>query len=48
MIRVFLDAKADEIVNVFSQGKQSPNQQKMKAVLQAVSPTYENKWEKIN
>ncbi len=47
MIRVFLDAKADEIVSVFSDGKPTRNQQKMLTVLQTISPTYENKWEKI-
>lgn len=47
MIRVFLDAKVDEIVNVFSDGKPTNNQQKMFGILQKIAPTYENKWEKI-
>ena len=47
MIRIFLDAKADEIVSVFSDGRPTKNQQKMLTVLQKIAPTYENKWEKI-
>ena len=47
MIRVFLDAKANEIVSIFSDGNPTSNQQKMLAVLQSIAPTYENKWEKI-
>ncbi|WP_431165565.1 DUF4835 family protein [Tenacibaculum halocynthiae] len=48
MIRIFLDAKGDEIVNVFSDGKPTRNQQKMIQVLQKIAPTYEDKWKKIN
>ena len=47
MIRVFLDAKADEIVNVFGDGKPSKNQQRMLSVLQKIAPTYEDKWKEI-
>ena len=47
MLRVFLDAKSDEIVNVFSDGKTSKNQQKMVEVLQRISPTNGSKWNKI-
>lgn len=47
MIRVFLDAKSDEIVTIFSDGKKSTNQQKMATVLQRVMPTQGNKWRKI-
>lgn len=48
MIRIFLDAKGDEIVNVFSDGKPTRNQQKMIQVLQKIAPTYEDKWKNIN
>ncbi|MCH3882548.1 MULTISPECIES: type IX secretion system protein PorD [Tenacibaculum] len=47
MIRVFLDAKSDEIVTVFTDGKESRNQQKMATVLQKIMPTQGNKWRKI-
>ncbi|CAA0202683.1 conserved exported hypothetical protein [Tenacibaculum maritimum] len=48
MIRMFLDAKSDEIVNIFSDGTLGKNPQKMKQVLQKVSPTNGDKWQKIN
>ncbi|CAA0224847.1 DUF4835 family protein [Tenacibaculum maritimum] len=48
MIRMFLDAKSDEIVNIFSDGALGRNPQKMKQVLQKVSPTNRDKWQKIN
>ncbi|MFL0061088.1 DUF4835 family protein [Tenacibaculum maritimum] len=48
MIRMFLDAKSDEIVNIFSDGALGKNPQKMKQVLQKVSPTNGDKWQKIN
>lgn len=47
MIRIFLDAKNNEIVSVFSDGKQTKNQQKMVQVLQKIAPTQNNKWRKI-
>lgn len=48
MIRLFLDAKSDEIVNVFSDGRPSSNQAKMVGILRDISPTYSDKWKKIN
>ncbi|WP_369048862.1 DUF4835 family protein [Tenacibaculum sp. UWU-22] len=48
MIRGFLDAKSDEIVSIFSDGKPTKNQQKMVSVLQKVSPVNRDKWRKIN
>ncbi|MCT4699400.1 MULTISPECIES: type IX secretion system protein PorD [Tenacibaculum] len=48
MIRVFLDAKGDEISNVFSDGKPTKNTQKMLSVLNKIAPTYKDKWKKIN
>lgn len=47
MIRVFLDAKGDEIVNVFSDERPTNNQQKMVSVLESIAPTYKDKWKKI-
>ncbi|MFV0247547.1 MAG: DUF4835 family protein [Tenacibaculum sp.] len=47
MIRIFLDAKADEITSVFSDGKTSNKQQQMLKVLQKIAPAYLNKWRKI-
>ncbi|CAM1367042.1 conserved exported protein of unknown function [Tenacibaculum soleae] len=48
MIRVFLDAKGDEISSVFSDGKQVKNTQKMLSVLNKIAPTYKSKWKKVN
>ena len=47
MIRVFLDAKGDEIVNVFSDGITSRNQSQMITVLNKIAPTYKDKWKNI-
>lgn len=47
MIRVFLDAKGDEIVSVFSDGTPTRNQAQMLTVLDRVAPTYKGKWKKI-
>lgn len=48
MIRVFLDAKGDEIVNVFSDGIASRNQSQMITVLNKIAPTYKDKWKNIH
>lgn len=47
MIRVFLDAKGDEIASVFSDGKPSNKSQEMRNVLEKIAPTYKDKWKKI-
>ncbi|NVK09025.1 MAG: DUF4835 family protein [Tenacibaculum sp.] len=47
MIRVFLDAKGDEIVNVFSDGITSRNQSQMITVLNKIAPTYKDKWKNL-
>ncbi|CAM1358020.1 conserved exported hypothetical protein [Tenacibaculum sediminilitoris] len=47
MIRVFLDAKGDEIVNVFSDGTPSKNQSQMITVLNKIAPTYKDKWKDL-
>lgn len=47
MIRFFLDAKSDEIVSVFSDGKSTGKEEKLKSTLQRISPTFSNKWNLI-
>ncbi len=47
MVRVFLDAKSDEIASVFSDGKPAKNTQQMLNVLEKIAPTYKDKWKKI-
>lgn len=47
MIRVFLDAKGDEIVNVFSDGTPSRSESQMIAVLNKIAPTYKDKWKNL-
>lgn len=47
MIRIFLDAKSDEISNIFSDGKPTENTEKMLSVLNKIAPTYKDKWKKI-
>lgn len=47
MIRVFLDAKGDEIVNVFSDGIPSKNQSQILTVLNRIAPTYKSRWKNI-
>ncbi len=47
MLRIFLDAKAEEIASIFSDGKRSNQEMKLKEMLQKVSPTQSNKWRKI-
>ena len=47
MIRVFLDAKGDEIVNVFSAGKTTGNEEELKATLQRIAPILNDKWKRI-
>ena len=47
MIRVFLDAKSDEIVNIFSTGKSSGYEAKVKEILERVAPTQNSKWKEI-
>lgn len=47
MIRVFLDAKSDEIVSIFSDGIRTGEEIKLKEVLQRIAPTQNTKWKKI-
>ena len=47
MIRFFLDAKLDEIVKVFSGGISTGKEEKLREMLQKISPTMKNKWSQI-
>lgn len=47
LIRTFLDAKADEIVNVFQDGKYN-NKKEVLATLRRISPVNLTKWQKID
>lgn len=48
MIRFFLDAKSDEIVKIFSGGASIEKTEKLKTLLQRVSPTLRDKWSDIS
>jgi len=48
LIRLFFDAKADEIVNVYSEGEPTRNQTRLVQSLQKISTTNISKWKKIN
>jgi hypothetical protein len=47
IIRFFLDAKADEIATIFSDGPRVGGASKMQDVLLRISPTNNEKWQKI-
>ncbi|MDO9261970.1 MAG: DUF4835 family protein [Flavobacteriaceae bacterium] len=46
LIRVFMDAKSEEIVNIFSEGPKIDTQD-LKRVLNSISTTNSSKWQKI-
>lgn len=46
LLRVFMDTKSDEIVDIFSDGPRI-NAVKLKETLLKIYPTYNDKWEKI-
>ena len=48
LIRFFFDAKADEIVNIYSDGPETRNATRLKSVLRKISPNNNNKWKNIN
>ena len=48
LIRLFFDAKSDEIVNLYSEDPVTSNQQRLVETLQRISPTNNSKWRKIN
>ncbi|MGB1283326.1 MAG: DUF4835 family protein [Polaribacter sp.] len=48
LIRVFFDAKADEIVNIYSDGSDTRSEQRLVQVLRKISVNNNSKWSKIN
>lgn len=48
LLRLFFDAKADEIVNLYSDGPNTRSKQRLIAVLQKISPNNSSKWRNIN
>lgn len=47
ILRFFFDAKADEIANVFSDGPRAGDTTRLQKLLQRISPTNNDKWQKI-
>ncbi|MBS9767039.1 MAG: DUF4835 family protein [Flavobacteriaceae bacterium] len=47
LLRAFMDAKADEISNIFSGGTSFSKAKSVKRLLQRMSPINSNKWDKI-
>lgn len=47
LLRIFMDTKSDEIVDIFSDGPRIDNSAKLKEMLLKIYPTYNEKWEKI-
>lgn len=48
LIRLFFDAKTDEILNIYSDGPTTRSKEKLLRVLKKISPNNNNKWRKIN
>lgn len=48
LLRVFFDAKSDEIVNLYSEGPNTRSKREMLGILQKISPNNSSKWRKIN
>ena len=47
LIRLFFDAKADEIVNIYSDGPRTRNATRLTTVLRKISPNNNSKWKNI-
>ncbi|WP_298778598.1 DUF4835 family protein [uncultured Polaribacter sp.] len=47
LIRSFFDAKADEVVNIYSDGPRTRKADRLKAVLRKISPNNNTKWRNI-
>ena len=47
LIRVFFDAKSDEIVNIYSDGPRTRNSSRLVQTLEKISPTNNSKWRNI-
>lgn len=48
LIRLFFDAKADEIVNLYSDGPNTRNLARLTQVVKRISPNNSSKWKEIN
>ena len=48
LLRLFFDAKSDEIMQLFSGGPVPPNQKFLYDLLMELAPYYKNKWDKIH
>lgn len=48
LIRIFFDAKAEEIVNLYSDGPKTRSFQRTLQILQKISPNNSNRWGEIN
>ena len=48
LLRLFFDAKSDEIVNLYSDGPNTRSKQRLLVLLQKISPNNSSKWRKIN
>ena len=48
LLRLFFDAKVDEIVSLYSDDPATSNQDRLVETLQRISPTNNSKWRKIN
>ena len=46
LLRIFMDTKSDEIVDIFSGGPRT-NNSKLKETLLKIYPSYTTRWEKI-
>ena len=47
LIRLFFDAKADEIVNIYSDGPKTRNAERLVTSLKKISPNNSSKWRKL-
>ena len=47
LIRLFFDAKADEIVNMYSDGPMTTNQNRLVQIVKRISPNNSTKWNAI-
>ena len=47
LIRVFFDAKADEVVSIYSDGPKTKNAKRLTTLLKKISPNNNSKWRNI-
>ncbi len=48
LLRLFFDAKVDEVISIFSDGPKTRNRQRLVQILRKISPNNNSKWKKIN